>query len=98
MQTVRVRRGNVVLSVPVIDKDNYLAKGFDVLDEKGAVVQECIPNDVPTLQAKVSALMEENKRLKEELAKKTTPAKTKAVKSEDKPVTEEAKKVTKKTK
>lgn len=101
VKTIQVQRANVVLSVPEYDKANYLAKGYDVLDEVGNVVEESMPNDVPTLQAKVNELIAENKRLKEQLTNKSTPAKKETVKSAENKATETSgasKKSTRKTK
>jgi len=101
VKTIQVQRANVVLSVPEYDKANYLAKGYDVLDEVGNVVEESMPNDVPTLQAKVNELIAENKRLKEQLANKSTPAKKETVKTAENKATEASgasKKSTRKTK
>lgn len=92
VKTIQVQRANVVLSVPEYDKANYLAKGYDILDEAGNVVEASMPNDVPTLQAKLNELIAENKQLKEQLAKKSAPAKKKAVIEEDNAVEEPVKK------
>ena len=70
-----VRRANVLLEVPQDQQDEYLAKGFDVLDSKGKVVVEAtMTNDISTLrkklaeaQEKIKVLAAENKRLNEEL-------------------------------
>ena len=67
MDTIKVRKANSILTVPAIDKASYLAKGYDVLGENGNVVEECLPNDTATLQAKYLELVEENKKLREEL-------------------------------
>ena len=79
-KTVMVRRGNVVLSVPEIDAENYLAKGYDILGLNGNVVKESVPNDVPTLQAKLKDALEENARLKAEIDKLKTQKKSKSSK------------------
>lgn len=72
---ITVRRANVLLDVSEDQKDEYLAKGFDVIDKNGNVVAEAtVTNDVSTLhkklaeaQEKIKILEEENKRLNEEL-------------------------------
>lgn len=72
---ITVRRANVLLDVSEDQKDEYLAKGFDVIDKDGNVVTEAtVTNDVSTLhkklaeaQEKIKILEEENKRLNEEL-------------------------------
>ena len=66
-ETVKVRKGNISLTVPAIDKEGYLAKGFDIIQTDGTGIKESISNDVPTLQAKVMELKKQNKSLKEEI-------------------------------
>lgn len=75
--TIKVRRGNVILSVSKEEVDNYLAKGFDILGQNGQVVKESIPNDVPTLQAKLKSALEEIEKLKKELEAVTSKKPTK---------------------
>ena len=73
--TITVRRANVLLDVPSEQKEEYLSKGFDVIDKKGNVIAEAIQtNDVNVLQkklaeaqTKIKALEAEIVRLNEEL-------------------------------
>lgn len=77
MANITVKRANVLLTIPDYQKDEYLAKGFDVLGANGKVIEKTIPNDVNSLKKayhelteKVKKLEEENKRLKAKLAVK----------------------------
>ena len=77
MAIIQVRRANVILDVPEEQKGEYLAKGFDVIDAQGRVIERTTPNDINTLKKayaelteKVKALEEENKQLKEKLSDK----------------------------
>lgn len=68
-----VQRMNVVLHV-ADDKDTidrYMAKGFNVIDEKGKILKESMPNEIGALQAKVLELQAENEELKAQLAELT---------------------------
>lgn len=80
MAIIQVRRANVILDIPDVQKGEYLAKGFDVIDANGRIVERTVPNDINALKKaysevleKVKVLEEENKKLKNELAAK--PAK-----------------------
>ena len=48
--TTTIRRGNVYLTVSTSLVDRYLAKGYDVVDERGNVVKSSEPNDVTSLK------------------------------------------------
>lgn len=62
-----VQRANVLLTVPEEQKDEYLAKGFDVIDEKtGKVLEATIPSDAGALKVKVEQLQKKVKELEEE--------------------------------
>lgn len=74
--TATVKRGNVFLTVPTNLVDRYVAKGYDVVDERGNVVKSSEPNDVTSLKlayekhvARIKELEAENARLKKELNK-----------------------------
>lgn len=47
---VTVQRGNVVLQVADDSVTKYMNLGYNVIDDKGNVIEECIPNDLGTLQ------------------------------------------------
>lgn len=61
-EEVKVRRANVILRVPKEQVKEYLAKGFDVLDDNGNVAQASVPNDVNVLK---QAYIEHTNRIKE---------------------------------
>lgn len=74
METIKVRRANVVLTVPKEQRGEYLAKGFDVLDSNGNIAEHTTPSDINTLKTayanhikKIEMLEAENKKLKSEL-------------------------------
>lgn len=46
----RVERGNVVLTIPDSDIKRYMDMGYNVIDEKGKVIQACVPTDLGTLR------------------------------------------------
>lgn len=48
---VHVRHGNVFLDISPEAVEKYMAKGFDIVDERGNVIKECIPSDVNSLRA-----------------------------------------------
>lgn len=65
-----VQRYNVILQV-ADDADTiqrYMDKGFNVIDGKGHVIKEALPNEVGALQAKVVKLQKEIAELKVKLA------------------------------
>lgn len=82
---ITIRRGNVLLTVPDFQKDEYKAKGFDVI-ENGRVVERAIPHDLASfkkayteLTTEIKRLKQENTSLKEDLKtalKEVTPSKT----------------------
>ncbi len=67
---ITVRRANVLLDVPKEQQEEYLSKGFDVIDKDGNVIAEAtMTNDVSTLHKKLAEAQEEIKALKEENAR-----------------------------
>jgi hypothetical protein len=66
--TVTVRRGGSYLTIPFGAIERYKAKGYDVVDEKGNVIQSSTPNDVNILKRAYEEHVEEIKRLKAEIA------------------------------
>lgn len=85
MKTIKVRRANVVLTIPEEQRREYLAKGFDILDEKGNVIEHTTPTDPNTLKTayinhikKIETLEAEIKKLKSGL--RAEKKKTKEVK------------------
>lgn len=85
---IKVKRGNVVLRIPDVDKQHYVDKGYSVLDSDGKVIEEAISKDVNTLQKalidskkeieklnhKIQELETENKDLKSKSTKKSKKA------------------------
>lgn len=70
-----VERANVVLQVTENEVEKYLNKGFNLVDEAGHILKECMPNDIGTLRkaysdhiAQIKALESENASLKAQLA------------------------------
>ena len=82
MAKIKVRRANVILYIDEAQKSEYLMKGFDVVDDKGKVVEEALmTNDVSTLHKKLAEALEriktlekENKKLREKLNSKNDSA------------------------
>ena len=76
-----VRRNNEILRVKDDLAKHYLDIGYDVIDEKGTVLQKAVPTDNTTLKAEYVRLSEEVKVLKAKLAeaeaKLNAPAETK---------------------
>ena len=80
MGIIQVRRANVILDVPDYQEQEYLSKGFDVIDANGNVVIKTTPSDINELKKayteltdKVKTLETENAELKKRLSKKTEP-------------------------
>lgn len=78
MATIKVRKANVVLTVPDYQQNEYLAKGFDVIGANGKVVVRTTPNDINSLKkaysellSEVEELRKENSKLKEQLGSKS---------------------------
>lgn len=74
MNIIKVRRANVILQVPEEQRKEYLAKGFDVVDENNNVVEYTVPTDLNTLKTaysnhikEIEKLQAENKKLKSDL-------------------------------
>ena len=47
---IKVRHGNVVLRVPNYQMQEYLAKGYDVIDEDGKIIKHTTPSDINELK------------------------------------------------
>lgn len=80
MNTITVRRANVVLDVPEEQKAEYLARGFDVINANGKVVEATVPEDLNTLKTaysnhlmQIKTLQAENQKLKDEIAQLKAP-------------------------
>lgn len=46
---ITIQRGNVVLDIKEQDKDYYIDLGYDVIDEKGNVIEKSLPKNVGLL-------------------------------------------------
>ena len=63
--SVWVRRGNKMLQITDDAVQRYLTEGYDVVDERGAVIQKAVPRDATTLTLEYHRLTAENDKLKE---------------------------------
>lgn len=69
MSNITVRKANVLLTVPDVQREEYLSKGFDVVDDKtNKVLEAALPRDVNALTIMVQKLQDEIKALKKENA------------------------------
>ena len=81
-KTVTVQRANVVLQISPQQIDYYLNQGYDVINDKGEIIQASVPRDLGTLRkayiehvAEIEELKEKIKKLEEKRKKKVeTPA------------------------
>lgn len=78
--TVTVRRGGSYLRISPSAVERYMAKGYDVVDEAGNVLQGNIPNDINVLKNAYKEHVEEIKKLKEEIAQLKAKPKAEPVK------------------
>lgn len=72
---IKVKLANKVLRIDERNKKAYLARGYNVIDEKGNVIEH---NTAAVTPAEYNALVEENSKLKAEIEK----LKARKVKSE----------------
>lgn len=47
---VNVRRANVFLTIPEDAINKYMSQGYSLVDERGNIIKESIPNDLVQLQ------------------------------------------------
>lgn len=59
---LKVRHGNKILRINDLQKDEYLAKGYDVIDDDGNAVEVSVPNDINVLK---TAYMQHTARINE---------------------------------
>jgi hypothetical protein len=78
--TVTVRRGGSYLTIPALAVERYMAKGYDVVDNAGNIVQSGTPNDINILKRAYEQHVEEIKKLKEEIAQLKAQPKAEPVK------------------
>lgn len=62
---VKIQRANTVLDIEDEDVERYVNLGYNVIDNKGNILREAIPNDVNVLQMAYI----ENRRKIEQLEK-----------------------------
>lgn len=82
-EQVIVQRANVVLQISPQQVDYYLNQGYNVIDEKGNVIQESIPRNLGELQKAYIDHIAEIESLKEEIRKLKEPKKTARKKTEE---------------
>lgn len=63
-----VMNGNVFLTIPDSEIDRYMAKGFNIVDENGRVLEHALPNTVGDLQLMVKKLEAKIAELEEYIA------------------------------
>lgn len=69
---IMVQRANVVLDISPEQLDYYMSQGYDVINDRGDVVQASVPRDLGTLQKLYTEHTEEIKQLKAEVEKLQT--------------------------
>lgn len=67
--TITVKRANVILDISPDQKSYYLNQGYDVIDDKGNVVEETTNMTIESLNRKVIQLQNLVKEKDEEIAK-----------------------------
>lgn len=82
-EQVIVQRANVVLQISPQQVDYYLNQGYNVIDEKGNVIQKSIPRNLGELQKAYIDHVAEIESLKEEIRKLKEPKKTAKKKTEN---------------
>lgn len=78
--TVTVRRGGSYLTIPALAVDRYIAKGYDVVDDAGNIIQSGTPNDINILKRAYEEHVAEIKKLKEEIEQLKSQPKAEPVK------------------
>lgn len=75
-------KDNKVYSIDEIEKDSYLAKGFDITDEEGAIIEYNVDKTVSYTE--YTSLLAEKEKLEKEVEKLKKTAKNTAKKEEQK--------------
>lgn len=75
-------KDNKVYSIDEIEKDSYLAKGFDITDEEGAIIEYNVDKTVSYTE--YASLLAEKEKLEKEVEKLKKTAKNTAKKEEQK--------------
>lgn len=103
MDTITIRKANSILEIPADQKDEYMARGYDVVNTSGVVVEAATPNDVPTLRARLAEVSAENAKLKAQIQalqaapKRLDPVMEPVEEKEEKPKKTAPKRTTKKS-
>lgn len=69
-QVITIQKSNRVITIPASQKDNYLMRGYSVIDGNGNVTEnatggiEISPREFAELKAENAALKAENEKLK----------------------------------
>lgn len=61
------QKGNRVCQINDNDIQKYFDDGFTIMNLDGTVLKEAVPNDIPTLKAKLSSALHEVDVLKENI-------------------------------
>lgn len=75
-------KDNKVYSIDEIEKDSYLAKGFDITDEEGAIIEYNVDKTVSYTE--YTSLLAEKEKLEKEVENLKKTAKNTAKKEEQK--------------
>lgn len=82
---IYAQKGNKLRQIAEADIDTYVAQGFKIVDERGAVLKETVPMDIPTLRNAYAHHVAEINALKAKVAEleaQLKVAKEKPVKAE----------------
>ena len=71
---MKATKGNKVYTIDEVQKDGYIAQGFDVLNDSGEVIAYGRGKTVP--YGDYAALMEQNRKLQERIAELEKKGKT----------------------
>lgn len=63
-----VRKSNEILRVPDAQVNHYLDIGYDVIDERGAVLRKAVPQDNTQLKAEFAKLSNQVVEMRETIA------------------------------
>lgn len=75
-ESVLVQRANVVLHISPQQVDYYINQGYNIINERGEVIQSSVPKDIGVLQKAFVEHTAEIERLKSEIEElKKKPAK-----------------------
>lgn len=78
IKTITVKRKNVFLDIAPEQVEKYKAKGYDVVDTFGNVIEKCIPNDPQALKKAYDKQVVEIVNLKAKIQKLEAQLKAKS--------------------